>query len=396
MPSFRTILALSPLVLLTACENGDRGAPSEGAPDPSSPFAALEVDASCPAPFAYLSGVRELADGRLFAADPLSQVFLRVDMNADVVDTLGAQGKGPQEYEGPDHLLPLPGDSTLLVDLGNARLTVVSPEGEFVEWIPMFRARQGGSARTLSVRFADQGGNLYLRAPSDLEGVPPDSTGISRFDRVANTETVVAWAWHPERSPSSRGARPPILIPMDDWAVGPDGSVAVVRANGLSVDWYRPDGEVLVGPSQSVETYAVGEPEKAREMEELGRAAMFMSVVVGDGGEQSRQMTRGLPPGDGPGIDDFEWPEMLPPFRPNGTLVSPGNEVWVERIMPRDHAPRYEVFDSTGAHLGFVALPTGARVIGFGSHPETRDLLYLARVDEVGFVWLERYRLLRS
>ncbi|MGD8362287.1 MAG: hypothetical protein PVJ04_12745 [Gemmatimonadota bacterium] len=396
MPRFRNILALSLFVPLTACDNGDRGAPSERSPDPSSPFAALELDASYPAPFAYLSGVRELADGRLFAADPLSQVFLRVDMDAGVADTLGTQGKGPQEYEGPDHVLPLPGDSTLLVDMGNARLTAVSPEGEFVEWSPMFRSRQDGSARTLSVRFADQDGNLYLTAPSDLEGVPPDSTGISRFDRADDTETVVAWAWHPERSASSRGERPPILIPMDDWAMGSDGSIAVVRANGLSVDWYRPDGEILVGPSHSVETYPVGEPEKAREMEELGRAAVFMSVVVDDGGEQSRQMTRGLPPGGGPGIDDFEWPEILPLFRPNGTLVSPRGEAWVERIMPRDHASRYEVFDSTGARLGFVALPTGARVIGFGSHPETRDLVYLARVDEVGFIWLERYRLLRG
>jgi hypothetical protein len=260
----------------------------------------------------------------------------------------------------------------------------------------MFRSREDGSARTLSVRFTDQSGNFYLTAPSGLEGVPPDSAGISRFDRISNTETVLAWAWRPERSPPSRGARPRILTPMDDWAVGFDGSIAVARASGLSVDWYRPDGEILVGPSYSVETYPVGEPEKAREMEELGRAAVFTSVVVGDGGEQSRQMTRGLPPGGGPGIDDFQWPEILPPFRPNGTLVSPRSEVWVERIMPRDHAPRYEVFDSTGARLGFVALPTGARVVGFGSHPETRGLVYLARVDEVGFIWLERYRLLRS
>jgi hypothetical protein len=395
MPRFPILLTLSLTVFLTACDSEDQAPPFQGAPDASSPFAALEMDAYYSAPFAYLSGVRELADGRLFAADPLSQVFLRVDMDAGVADTLGRQGKGPQEYDGPDHVLALPGDSTLLVDLGNARLTVVSPEGEFVEWIPMFRSREGGSARTLAVRFTDQSGNFYLTAPSDLEGVPPDSTGISRFDRIANTETVVAWAWRPERSPSSRGARRPILIPMDDWAVGPDGNIAVVRANGFSVDWHRSDGEMLAGPSHSVASYAVGDAEKAREMEELGRAAMFMSVVVGDGGEQSRQMARGLPPGGGPGMDDFEWPETLPPFRPNGTLVSPRGEAWVQRIMPQDRSPRYEVFDRTGAPLGFVELPTGARVVGFGSHPETRDLVYLARVDEVGFVWLERYRLLR-
>jgi hypothetical protein len=400
MPSFPTILAVSLTAsltaLLAACDSGDEGRPSGGVADPSAPFATLELDASYPVPFAYLSGVRELPDGKVLAADPLSQVFLRVDLEAGVADTLGQQGEGPQEYEGPDHVLPLPGDSTLLVDLGNSRLTVVSRQGEFVDWIPMFRPREGGNPRTLFPRFTDENGAFYLTAPSDLEGLPPDSTGISRFDRDANTETVVAWAWHPESASLGRGSRRPMLRPTDDWAVGPDGSIAVVRANGFSVNWYRPDGERVTGPTYTVETYPVGEVEKEEEMEEMTRGAMFTTVAVGEGGVQSRQMARGLPPGVRPGIDDFEWPAVLPLFRPNGTLVSPRGEVWVQRIMPRSRAPRYEVFDGAGLRLGFVELPPGGKVIGFGTHPETEGLVYLVRADEVGLIWLERYRVLRA
>ena len=395
MPKLAPFLALPLSVLLAACSSGDRGRPAEGASDPSAAFATLELDAAHPAPFSYLSAVRELQDGRLFAPDPLSQVFLRVDLGTGVADTLGKQGAGPQEYQGPDHLMPLPEDSTLLVDLGNARLTVVSPEGEFVGWTPMVRPRENGRPRTLFVRFADGDGRLYLTSPYDMEGVAPDSTGISRFDRANETETVVAWAWRPENPPYSREARRPILRPMDDWAAGPDGSVAVVRANGFSVDWFRPDGAQVTGPSYELETYPVGEAEMEAEMEELGRAAVFTSVVVNDGGEQSRQMGRGLPPGGGPGTGDFEWPETLPLFRPNGTLVSPQGEAWVQRIMPRDMAPRYEVFDRTGNRLGFVELPAGAKIIGFGTLPETEGMVYLTRVDEFGLIWLERYTLLR-
>jgi len=182
---------------------------------------------------------------------------------------------------------------------------------------------------------------------------------------------------------------------MDDWAAGPDGSIAVVRANGFSVDWYRPDGRMVTGPGYSVESYPVGEAEKEGEMEEMARAAMFTSVVVSDGGERSFQMGRGLPPGGGPGTDDFEWPESLPLFRPNGTLVSPQGEAWVQRIMPQGMAPRYELFDRDGTRLGFVELPPGAKAIGFGSIPATEGMVYLARVDAVGLTWLERYRLLR-
>lgn len=394
MQRCQVLLPLPLTLLLAACGTGDAGQTRGDDAGPSSPFATLEMDASYPVPLGYLSGVRELSDGRLLVADPLSQVLLRLDLEAGTADTLGQQGAGPQEYEGPDHVLPLPGDSTLLVDLGNARLIVVSPEGVFVEWIPMVRPREGGSLRTLFVRFTDRTGDFYLPAPYDLAGAPPDSAGISRIDREADAETVVAWAWRPERTGFRREGGRPILVPMDDWAAGPDGSIALVRANGFSVDWVRPDGEAVTGPGYGVETYPVGESEKEAEMEELGRAAVFTAVVVGDAGEESRQMGRGLPPGGGPGLDDFAWPEVLPIFRPNGTWVSPRGEAWVQRIMPSGRAPRYEVFDDAGLRLGFVELPAGGKVVGFGTYPRTEGMVYVARVDEVGLVWMERYRLL--
>jgi hypothetical protein len=387
--------ALSVTLLLMACGAGDERQSFGSDTGPALPFGTLEMDASYPVPLAYLSGVRELSDGRLLAADPLSQVLLRLDLGAGTADTLGSQGEGPQEYEGPDHVLPLRGDSTLLVDLGNARLVVVSPEGAFAGWIPMVRPREGGSLRTLFVRFTDRAGDFYLPGPYDMEGAPPDSTGISRIDREADAETVVAWAWRPERPSFRPGAKRPILLPMDDWAIGPDGSIALVRANGFSVDWVRPDGETVTGPVYPVETHPVGEAEKEAEMEEIGRAAVFTAVVVGEAGEESRQMGRGFPPGGGPGMDDFEWPEVLPVFRPNGTWVSPRGEAWVQRIMPGGRAPRYEVFDADGIRLGFVEVPAGGKVVGFGTHPDTEGMVYVARVDEVGLVWLERYRLLR-
>lgn len=393
MPRLPRWLALPIGLLLSACDTGAGDRAPDGAPDLSVPFATLQLDAAYPAPFSYLSGVRELPDGRIFVADPLSQVLLRLDLQAGIADTVGRQGAGPQEYEGPDHVLPLPGDSTLLIDLGNARLTVVSPEGEFVEWIPMVRPQENGRARTLFVRFADKEGRLFLTAPYQMEGAPPDSTGISRFNRISETETVVAWAWHPEALPFNAGGRRPMLRPMDDWAAASDGSIAVVRANGFSVDWVRPDGSLVRGPSYDLESYPVGEAEMEAEMEELSRAAIFTSVVVNEGGEQSRRMGRGLPPGGGPGIADFDWPEMLPPFRPNGTLVSPRGEAWIQRVIPPDMAPRYEVFDGEGRWSGFVELPLGAKIVGFGSRPETQGMLYLARVDGVGLLWLERHRL---
>ena len=112
--------------------------------------ATLQLDVTYPEPFSYLSAVRELADGRILAADPISQVLLRLDLDAGTVDTLGRHGAGPQEYKGPDQVFPLPGDSTLLVDLGNGRLTVIDPEGTFVGWTPRSSPNQEGRCRKVN------------------------------------------------------------------------------------------------------------------------------------------------------------------------------------------------------------------------------------------------------
>ena len=108
-----TMLALIPLAL-SGCAGGDV--------PPSSALAAgevahLELEASFPEPFSFVNSVREMADGTIMAADPLGQVLLRMDLSAGTADTLGRVGEGPQEYQQPDQVFPLPGDSTLLVDL---------------------------------------------------------------------------------------------------------------------------------------------------------------------------------------------------------------------------------------------------------------------------------------
>ena len=114
--SLRIFLAMPAAIVLASC-----GGDAESAmPGGETRLATLELDATAPVSFSYLSGVRELSDGSLLAADPTSQVLLRVNLEAGTVDTIGRQGAGPQEYEGPDGVFPLPGDSTLLVDLGNA------------------------------------------------------------------------------------------------------------------------------------------------------------------------------------------------------------------------------------------------------------------------------------
>ena len=101
-------------------------------------------DARFPEAFSSLTGLRELPDGRVMVADPLGQALSVVDLDAGTADTLGRVGGGPEEYKQPDALFGLPGDSTLMLDLGNARLTAIGPSGGFGGTMPVTHGQPGG------------------------------------------------------------------------------------------------------------------------------------------------------------------------------------------------------------------------------------------------------------
>lgn len=94
--------------------------------------------------FGYLSAVRELPDGGVLVADPLGQLLVAIDLESGEAETWGREGAGPAEWRQPDAVFALPGGKTLLVDLGNGRLTTIGADGTFGETYPVVRAGLGG------------------------------------------------------------------------------------------------------------------------------------------------------------------------------------------------------------------------------------------------------------
>ena len=352
--------------------------------------ATMDLDVTYSEPFGYLSGIRELADGRVLVADPVGQVLLRIDMDAGTADTLGRQGRGPQEYNGPDQVFPLPGDSTLLVDLGNGRLIVIDPDGVFVEWIP---TNPTTGKRRKRPEFVDGAGHSYFTALSNQS----DSIPVYRFDRASGEETQVAQTCCTEYARRELRRVKPMYVQYDDWAVGTDGRLAVIRTNGFSVDWHFPDGQVSQGPPNDVENFALNRQTMESAVDTRNATAIWMYTLMdaASGKVSNRVIQRGVPEGSRVGVDDFTWPETLPINRVGGVRISPSGEVWVERLMPFGEPARFEVFDDNGTHRGFLELPSNSRIIGFRDRTETDNIAYVARTDNVGLIWLDRYRVLR-
>jgi hypothetical protein len=390
--SLPSLLLFAFFFSLTAC-SGDPHA-QEG----SDPLSAtertllLEADGQYPHTFGYLTAIRELPGGRFLAADPMGQVLVLADFEAGVADTLGRQGQGPEEYEQPDRVFPMPGDSSLLVDLGNGRLTVMSPEGQFVRSVSNVIPQPGGRVRSIHPRFVDEMGALYVQADPSAEAATPDSSAVLRRALDGSQEVPVATLWHPEPLGRDPEGKRPILQSKDDWAVGPDGRIAVVRANGYSVDWIHPDGTRVTGPSHQAQRYPVSDADMEAEMASTLANGVFTTVVADESGAERRQTRRGLPEQFRMGMDDFSWPAGLPIFRTGGTLVSPQGVAWVERVVSVGMPPESELFDGEGIRLGSVELPADCRVLGFGGATLPETNVYLACADEFGLIWLRRFR----
>ena len=164
-----------------------------------------EPEAVYPEPFAVVSTVREFEDGRVLVADPLGQVVVRLNLDAGTADTIGKVGEGPDEYRQPDAVWPLPGGRTLLVDLGNGRLTVLGPDLEFGETRPYaIRDPDQGSLLMVLPQGVDDRGRLYFPDIVGAMGSGADSMPIVRLD----LETGMADSLGLVKGRKRHGARP--------------------------------------------------------------------------------------------------------------------------------------------------------------------------------------------
>jgi hypothetical protein len=187
------------------------------------------------------------------------------------------------------------------------------------------------------------------------------------------------------------------MTPNDDWAIGADGRLAIVRANGYQVEWHMPDGEVVTGPETEFETISIGYADKEADLDQSAGAGLSISIMRNASGGTNMQMSRGgSGGGDPPAVEDQEWGETFPPFRTGRSLVSPSNELWVLRWLPVDSPSQMDIFGPDGVRKATVEIPSNSRLLGFGTAGGSDEVAYFVRTDEVGLQWLSRHRVVRD
>jgi hypothetical protein len=358
-------------------------------------------------PFTIITGVRELRDGRVIAADAREKTVQVIDLKSGTATKIGREGSGPGEYALPMRLLGFPGDTSAVYDPLNRRYLMINPDGKVGAFASYESQDNGpGRMRISMPRTIDAKGRLYSVGPSFNIGpngpsTSADSAPILRLDRATRKTDTVAFIHIPPATVTTSGGGSNTNVSVragggnpfaatDEWAVTPDGRVAVLRVKDYHVDWYAPNGQKTSGPAIAFEKIRVTDEDKKqyRERSASGAAglAITMSQRVGPGGTTSSANVGAPPTVQLP--EPTDWPDVKPPFLGSAAIGAPNGQVWVLRTRPaKDKIPTYDVIDATGKVVSRVALPANTRLVGFGN-----GTVYLARSDEDDLQYLQRYR----
>lgn len=371
----------SPLMLLFAVLQAQQPAPIVRLTKP---------DAVLPREFSQIRGVRELRDGRLLITDWTDEVLLVADLRTGGVRQLGRKGAGPREYRLPAALLPLPGDSTLLVDQGNERLAVIGPDLSIVR---SFSSHRPGLTHTVVPRAVDSAGRFYFEIPNWTrpDASLNDSVAVVRWDPRTGIEEPIGRVRAETYRKPGRRLRPSlpyvVFAPQDVWQADGGGRVAFIRSAGYRVEWREPkDGRIVRGPPTPFRLLRV----TAADRTEYIRRFVTTSPVGGRAGSglSATPAEMATPEAIAAMVPDQEFAPTRPPFTDFTPRIAPDGTLWVERSVTTGAPPVFDLFDRQGVRRGVVSLPPGRRLLSLGA-----GVAYLAAVNEDGVEQLERYRL---
>lgn len=343
-----------------------------------------------PGEFTSIGMIRELANGRVIVLDTGQKKVLLADFRTGTVAPVSRVGEGPQEYRYPAVLFPLPGDSSLIVDLQLRRWILLAGERPVVTVPPqsLVLAGEGWEGRVrgagpdgrvvmiftprIPERAIDQGDSLYLVRVSRTTGRGDTLTRLrSPFGGPPGSATKNTPEFSAAMPPARPGAQRHYMMapPISDQAiVFPDGWVAVARVAPYRVDWIDNSGKVRRGAPVAVSITTLDDREKRAYLSRLSK------LDGNPAGEPS---------------DIKEWLPAIPPFwgLTTSLFTVPDGQLLIARsptaALPN---PTYDLVDRSGGYRGQLSLQPDERIVGFGANS-----VYVSVADADGIEKLRRH-----
>jgi hypothetical protein len=361
-----------------------------------------EPDAQFAQGLTHIIGISEIREGQVVVVDDHEPRVLLLDRDLANPRPLGAIGQGPGEYSWPIALTRVAGDSVAVVEALNFRSMVITPDGQVVgseRMAPRTCETESVGRRVLELPVADRRGRYYgqftpIELSANGEVRPSASLTIERWMDVCARDTVAVIPQE-RLSPETQvvsglliGLRP--LGPLSatiQWAVSPNGAVAIVDHNPYRVRVVAEDGTERMGPVMEYDPIPVTEGHKERWRAE--RLGDVVTQTCSRGGECTIRVEPFNPRYY---VEPEEWPSTLPPFVDRGywdaavVILTDDGGLVVKRAVPADAPPSYDVFDDSGLLRGRVELPLNSRIVAFGDKS-----VYVVRRDDFGLEFVERY-----
>ena len=356
----------------------------------------------------------------LFFDSTLTQVSVVADTTPATAGAYGGRTGALIAYRG---------DSSLFIDPQSQSMTVVDPQGKLQRVMALPRSQDAmtlGNA-VFGVPTFDASGRLVYRGAPDMRAMmarsmgpngtftppePPDTAALVRIDLATRVLDTVGFLKVPkikmdiQRDENGRVRMQSIANPLpvvDDWAVLPNGSIALIRGRDYHVDWVRPDGARESSPKMPFDWQRLSDEDKVAFLDSV--KAVRQRMVAADsanrrgaavgfgagaaaggppgGGEQRVTIMAGPggaggpPPGGGafggPGremtfVTPSELPDYKPPFFVGSVRADADGFIWVRTIPTKAIAGGvvYDVVDAKGALVDRVQVPKDRTIVGFG------------------------------
>ena len=401
------------------------------------------VVAASPSEFASIASVRALSDGSVLVNDLTGRKVALLDPtlahSTVIADSTSATSMAYSSRLGG--IIPYHGDTTLFVDPQSMSMLVLDAAGKVARVMSVPKAQDatfliGGPFGNPGM---DPSGHLVYRtmlrpsvapgADGKLAPVTADSAPIIRFDLAERRADTAGYIKVPAPRVSINSSEGRVRVTMqmnplsvtDDWALLPDGNIAVVRGADFRVDLLKPDGTLVKGEKIPFEWQRLNDSSKqaivdsTRKIVEEARTRQLAimqgnapatpgatSTAAPSGGAVFQMRVEGGPPPAGapatrsggtsvelPPVEFApisEMPDYRPAFSAGAVRADAEGNLWIHTSTVFKGAPVYDVVNSSGQLVDRVQLPAGRTIAGFGKG----GVVYLAVRDGTTGVRLEK------
>jgi hypothetical protein len=370
-----------------------------------------------------VTGVRHLPNGSVLVNDPTKRQLILFDSTLRKFNVIAdTSTNSPNSYglrPSTGGLIPYVADSSLFVDVESLVFLVINPKGEFTRVMAPTRASDlrhvtaapwGNSGFDAKGRLIYKGlrpppgGNMGFAIPTDGKAVVmpvADSAPIMRMDldrRSVDTVTMIKIAAVKSVLTGNQNSFRvnSVLNPLpasDEWALTPDGTIAIVRTQDYHIDWIGADGKLESSPKMPFDWKRITAEEKQLLVDSVKKA------------EAERVAKLPPPPPAPPGVimsapsqnsvvEPKELPDFYPPVRVGQVRSDLEGNIW---ILPSTAIPGssgglvYDVVNRAGTIVERVQLPKDRLIVGFGP----RGTVYMHHVKSPTVTTIERAEITR-